>query len=126
MKWIYILLILTLFLCNSGIVSAANDTKSDVSKMVDMNKVKAHAVSFWDSTNENGDAGYMIIGMFLAAVIIIVLVMSLAGTGKYSLGGKTKDANETNEGRKMLSNQVEAVVGLVVVLIIIGVFLGLL
>lgn len=125
MKWIYILLIGTLLLCCSGIVSAANDT-TDMSKMVDRDEAKKEAVKFWKSANENGNTGYVIIGMFMAAFVTIVLVMLFASGGKSAIGKKTGDADTTKEGRDGITNTVKAVVYVVVALMVIGVFLAML
>jgi hypothetical protein len=125
MKWIYILLIGTLLLCCSGIASAVNDTV-DMSKMVDMDKVKTEAGSLWDSANKNGNTGYVIIGLFAVAFIVVVFVTLFAGGIQSAIGQKTSDANATKEGREAMSSSVKAVVYVVIGLMIIGVFLAML
>lgn len=124
MKWIYILLTLTLLLCCSGIVSAADtNTTTDMSKIVDMEKVKAEAGNFWDAANKD-NAGYMVLGIAAVGCIVIIFLMLFYGTGKSAIGNVSGDANQTNEGRKIVSNSVLSVVLLVIALMIIGVFLA--
>ena len=128
MKWIYILLIGTLLLCSSGIVSAAatsTTNTTDMSKIVDMGKVKTEAGKFWDAANAD-NAGYMVLGIAAVGCIVIIFLMLFYGTGKSAIGGVSGDANQTNEGRKIVSNSVLAVVGLVIGLMIVGVFLAML
>lgn len=123
MKWKYILLILTLLLCSSGIVSAANDT--DMSTMVDRGEVKTAAMGFWSDLNAGSNVGNLILGMGLATCIAIIFGAVLIGTGHTAIGKKSNDANATNEGRKTVSDSVYAAVGLIIALMVIGVFLAM-
>ncbi len=116
MKLLYTLLMVTMLLCSIGIVSAANDV--DMSKMVDMEKVKTNAMSFW---SDIADVGYLVLGSALTVCLLIIFGVAVSGAGNSALGGKGRDANATNEGRKSMADAVYAIVGLVVVLLVIAV-----
>lgn len=125
MKLTYILLVGALLMCGSGI-AAADDDDPDMSKMVDMGKVKTHAMSFWDTMNKDSNVGYLILGAALTVAIIIILGVLFIGSGKSALGTKSGDSNATNEGRGNVTDAVKATAGLVLGILVVMVLLGLL
>lgn len=120
MKLLYILLIGTLLLCSSGIASAVV-----IGDIVDMDNVTAYGGTFWDSANENGGAGYLLLGIGLVAWLLIIMFAAFGGSAAYAIGDSSQDAGTTKKGTDTLKRVVVAIVAPPILLILLGIFVGL-
>ena len=128
MKWIYILLIGTLLLCSSGIASAANTTGVVViGGIVDMDKVMQHGGTFWDSANQNGGAGYLLLSIGFVVWLLIILFAIFGGSANYAIGSNSsnRDVDTTKKGTDTLKRVVIAIVAPPILLILFRIFVGL-
>lgn len=125
MKWIHILLV-AMLMCSIGIASAGNDTSVNAAKIVDMEKVKQSAADTWTDANEDGNAGYLIIGLAMLAWIVVAIIMLMVGASIKATGKQMDDANKTNQGTKMVNSAIASIIIVPIALVIMGIFLGIL
>ena len=126
MKWLYILLVFTLLLCGSGIVSAEdNSSGAVIGGIVDMSEVSKHGGTFWDSANANGGAGYLLLGIGLVAWLLIIMFAAFGGSASYAIGESSSNADATKKGTDTLKRVVIAIVAPPILLILLGIFVGL-
>jgi hypothetical protein len=127
MKWIYILLMVTMLMCSIGIVSADDENESGVviGGIIDMEKVSEHGGTFWKSANENGGAGYLLLGIGLVSWLLIIMFAAFGGSASYAVGTSNNNADATKKGTDTLKRVVVAIVAPPVLLILLGIFVGL-
>lgn len=125
MKWKYILLV-AMLMCSIGIVSAEeNDSSVVVGGIIDMGKVSTHGATFWTSANENGGAGYLLLGVGLVAWLVIIMFAAFGGSASYAIGNSSNNADTTKKGTDTLKRVVLAIIAPPVLLILLGIFVGL-
>ena len=124
MKWKYILL-LTMLMCSIGLASAGNNSSVVIDGIVDMGEVSAHGASFWKSANANGGAGYLLLGIGLVSWILVIMFAAFSGSASYAIGDAKKDADQVRTGIDRLKRVVVAIIAPPVLLILLGIFVGL-
>lgn len=126
MKWIHILLILTLLVCGSGIASAANSTTGNtICGIVDMNKVIDSGSDFWNDINAGNGAGYLLLSIGLLIWIGVIIYAAFGGSASYAVGDSTHNADTTKKGTDQLKRVAIAIVAPPLLLILLGIFAGL-
>lgn len=131
MKLLHILLIGMLLLCGSGIASAANDTSDTdedsvlIGGIIDMGEVSKYGGTFWTSANENGGAGYLLLGIGLVAWLLIIMFAAFGGSASYAIGDSNNNADATKKGTDTLKRVVVAIIAPPVLIILLGIFVGL-
>jgi len=126
MKLIYILLIGILLLCSSGIVSAENETGVMVGGIIDMKEVKSAGGDFWKSANQNGNAGYVLLGIGLVAWMLIIAGAAFLGSASYAVGKEAKNADTTQSGTSRIQRVAVAIIAPPLLIILLCVGTGLL
>ena len=125
MKWKYILL-LSMLMCSIGLASAKDNSSTVViDGIVDMSEVSAHGASFWKSANANGGAGYLLLGIGLVSWILVIMFAAFSGSASYAIGDAKKDADQVRTGIDRLKRVVVAIIAPPVLLILLGIFVGL-
>lgn len=124
MKWINILLTMAMLLCSIGTVSAANDSVL-IGGIVDMGEVGEHGAKFWASANENGGAGYLLLGIGLVAWLLIIIFAAFCGSAGYAIGGNSNNADTTKKGTDTLKRVVIAIMAPPILIILLMIFAGL-
>lgn len=125
MKRTYILLV-AMLMCSIGTASAGNDTSVNAAKIVDMEQVKKSAADTWKDANEDGNAGYLIIGLAMLAWIVIAIIMLMVGASIKATGKQMDDANKTNQGTKMINGAIVSIIVVPIALVVMSIFLGIL
>lgn len=126
MKWIHILLILALLMCGSGIASAEeNDSSVVIGGIIDMGEVSAHGASFWKAANANNGAGYVLLGIGLVAWLLIIIFAAFGGSAMYAVGDANRDADATKKGADRLKRVAVAIIAPPLLIILLGIFVGL-
>ena len=126
MKWIYVLLTLTLLLCGSGIVSADEDDSSVViGGIVDMDEVADSGKTFWDSVNRDNNAGYTLLSIGFVAWIIGILVAAFWGSLAHALGKQSQQGDTEKAGTDRLKRVAVAAIAPPVFVILLGISTGL-
>ena len=126
MKLLHILLIGMLLLCGSGIASAGNETGVMIGGIIDMGEVKSAGGDFWDSANQNGNAGYVLLGIGFVAWMLIIAGAAFIGSASYAVGKETKNADTTQSGTSRIQRVAAAIVAPPLLIILLCVGTGLL
>lgn len=127
MKLLPILLTLALLLCGSGIVSAADNSSNSnaICGIVDMGEVVKSGGTFWEDINKNGGAGYLLLSIGLLIWIGVIIYAAFGGSASYAIGGNTNNADTTKKGTDQLKRVAVAIVAPPLLLILLGIFAGL-